>query len=92
VSSRTCPDWPELMEIAPELQFKHYSVAELRLPAEVVAQIPDVPLDTLAVCADAEHHVFHAGHTEPSVAAALAGSHWFELREWVARGPGAAAM
>ena len=28
MSSRTCPDWPDLMEIAPELQFKHYTVAE----------------------------------------------------------------
>ncbi len=27
MSSRSCPDWPRLMEIAPELQFKHYTVA-----------------------------------------------------------------
>ena len=32
MSSRTCPDWPRLMEIAPDLQFKHYTVAETRLP------------------------------------------------------------
>ena len=32
MSSRTCPDWPRLMEIAPELQFKHYTVAEAKLP------------------------------------------------------------
>ena len=24
MSYQTCPDWPELMEIAPDLQFKHY--------------------------------------------------------------------
>lgn len=87
MSSRTCPDWPDLMELAPELQFKHYSVAELRLPAEIVAQIPDVPLDSLEICADAEHHVFNAAHTHPDVAGALVGSHWFELREWAERGP-----
>jgi hypothetical protein len=28
VSSRTCPDWPRLMEIAPDLQFMHYTVLE----------------------------------------------------------------
>ena len=88
MSSRTCPDWPDLMEIAPELQFKHYSVAELRLPAEIIAEIPDVPLDSLEVCADVEHHVFNAAHTPPDVAAALPGSHWFELREWAERAPG----
>ena len=32
VSSRTCPDWPKLMEYAPDLQFKHYTVAEAKLP------------------------------------------------------------
>ena len=91
MSSRTCPDWPELMERAPELQFKHFTVAELHLPAEIVSQIPGVPLGTLAICCDPEHHVFYATHTEPAVAAALVGSHWFELGEWVAHGPGAAA-
>ena len=44
MSSRTCPDWPKLMEYAPELQFKHYTVAEARLPAEALMNIPDVPL------------------------------------------------
>ena len=34
MSSRTCPDWPQLMEIAPELQFKHYTVREAQLPAD----------------------------------------------------------
>lgn len=88
MSSRTCPDWPELMEIAPELQFKHYSVHELHLPAEIVAQIRDVPLDTLEICADVDHHVFHAPHTEPSVVAAFAGSYWIELGEWAERNRG----
>ena len=88
MSSRSCPDWPDLMELAPELQFKHYSVAELHLPGEIVAEIPDVPLDSLEVCCDAEHHVFNGSHTEPAVAAALRGSHWYELHEWAERGPG----
>ena len=27
VSTRACPDWPQLMEIAPDLQFRHYTLA-----------------------------------------------------------------
>jgi hypothetical protein len=91
MSTRSCPDWPQLMEIAPELQFKHYTVDELRLPGEIVAQIPNVPLGTLSICCDFEHHVFNLKHTEPEVAAALGGSHWFELDEWAQQGPGQVA-
>ena len=39
MSTRTCPDWPDLMEIAPELQFKHYTVAEAQLPADALMKI-----------------------------------------------------
>ena len=90
MSSRTCPDWPELMEIAPELQFKHYTVAEARLPADVLMHVPQVLLSEVAICCDLERHVFWAEHTEPRVADALRSSHWFEVRDWVAAGrPGA---
>ena len=91
MSSRTCPDWPLLMELAPELQFKHYTVAEAQLPAEVLMQIPDVGLSEISICCDLEHHVFNAAHTDSRVGAALGGSHWFEVREWAERGPGTAA-
>jgi hypothetical protein len=86
VSSRTCPDWPELMEIAPELQFKHYTVAEARLPGDALMHIPEVALSEVAICCDLDRHVFWARHTEPSVAAALRLSHWFEVGDWVAAG------
>ena len=91
MSSRTCPDWPDLMEIAPELQFKHYTVAEAQLPADVLMQVTDVALSDVAICADLDKNVFYATHTDPQVAEALRGSHWFELREWSTRGPGSAA-
>jgi hypothetical protein len=91
MSSRSCPDWPLLMEIAPDLQFMHYTVAEAKLPAEALAELVDVPLQAVAICADLDHHVFNAGHTEPKVAEALRNTHWFELREWATRGPGQAA-
>jgi len=80
-----------LMEVAVELQFMHYTVAEAKLPAETLAGLTDVSLDELAICADLDHNVFYAAHTEPQVAEALRGTHWFELREWATRGPGRAA-
>lgn len=91
MSTRSCPDWPQLMEIAPELQFKHYTVDELHLPSEIVAQIRNVPLGSLAICCDNDHHVFNREHTESDVAGALAGSHWFDLDEWAQQGPGQTA-
>ncbi len=91
MSSRTCPDWPRLMEIAPDLQFKHYTVAEARLPAEALMNLPDVPLGAVAICCDLEHNVFYAGHTDPKVGAALRDTHWYEVSEWATHGPGQAA-
>jgi hypothetical protein len=90
MSSRTCPDWPELMEIAPELQFKHYTVAEARLPADALMRVLEVSLSEVALCCDLGRHVFYVGHTDERVAGALRASHWFEVREWIAAGrPGA---
>ncbi len=89
MSSRTCPDWPLLMEIAPELQFKHYTVAEARLPADALANVPDISLSDVAICCDLDRHVFYAGHTDPNVAAGLRESHWYEVQEWTTTGPGA---
>ena len=86
MSSRSCPDWPDLMELAPELQFKHYTVAETHLPAEVLMQITDVSLSDVAICCDLEHNVFYAAHTDERLAAALGGSHWFEVHDWVDAG------
>jgi hypothetical protein len=78
------------MEIAPELQFKHYTVDELKLPAEVLMQIPEIPLSDIAICCDLDRHVFYAGHTDENVAEALRSSHWFEVQDWIAAGrPGA---
>jgi len=90
VSSRTCPDWPELMELAPELQFKHFTVRELGLPTEVLVAIGEVNQDEVSVCADPDKHVYYAAHTDPRVVEALKVSHWFDLDEWRTSGPGAA--
>lgn len=89
MSYKTCPEWPELMELAPSLQFKHMSVAEAQLPFEVLTNISAVSLNNIEICCDREHHVYNAHHTEPEVAAALAGTHWYEVHEWATSGPGA---
>ena len=91
MSTRSCPDWPELMEVAPDLQFMHYTVAEAQLPVEVLTAISHVSLGDVAICCDLERHVFHAEHTDPEVAEALRQTHWFEVREYAERGPGATA-
>ncbi|MEP6909585.1 MAG: hypothetical protein ABI896_04035 [Actinomycetota bacterium] len=88
MSSRTCPDWPQLTEIAPDLQFKHYTVSEARLPADAFVHLSEVPLETVAICADLDKNVFFAEHTDPRVAEALRDSHWYEVREWTTTGPG----
>jgi len=92
MSSRTCPDWPQLMEIAPELQFKHYTVAEAHLPADALVHVSDLSLSDVAICCDLDRHVFYAAHTDPGVAEALRQTHWYELAEWSTNGPGAASM
>jgi hypothetical protein len=85
VSSRTCPDWPRLMEIAPDLQFMHYTVAEVQLPAEALMKIHGITLDEIAICCDLERHVFNPEHTDERIAAALRETHWFDLREYKTR-------
>jgi hypothetical protein len=87
MSARSCPDWPSLVEVAPDLHFKHYTVAEAQLPGEAVTSIRDIPLEAVAVCADLEHNVFNPTHTDPKVAAALAATYWYDLREWIDRTP-----
>lgn len=89
MTTRTCDDWPELMEIAPDLQFKHFNVEEAKLPSDVLSALPgDVPLAELQICCDLDHNVFNPEHTDPRLCDALRRSHWFDLREWVTTGPG----
>jgi hypothetical protein len=91
VTTRSCPDWPDLLERAPDLLFKHYTVAEAQLPAEALVRLDGVPLGTAEICCDLDKHVFNAEHTDEQVAGALRESHWYDLREWTATGPGTGA-
>ena len=86
MSTRSCPDWPDLMELAPELQFKHYTVAEAQLPADALMLVTDTSLNDVAICADLDKNVFNAAHTDERVAEALRRSHWYEIREWISAG------
>jgi hypothetical protein len=79
------------MELAPDLQFMHYTVAEAQLPVDVLTSITHVSLGDVAICCDLEHHVFYALHTDPEVAEALRSTHWYEVHEYAGRGPGADA-
>jgi hypothetical protein len=87
VSTRTCPDWPTLLEVTPDLHFKHYTIAEARLPAEALVNLPDIPLEAIAICADLEHNVFNPAHTDPRIAEALRDTYWYDLGEWASRAP-----
>lgn len=76
-----------LLDLAPDLHFKHFTVAEAHLPADALAHLRDVPLEAVAICADLDHHVFNPEHTDSKVAEALRDTHWFDLREWRREGP-----
>jgi hypothetical protein len=91
MSYRTCPDWPALMELAPDLQFKHMTVAEAQLPVDILTRVSHVSLGDVEICCDVEHHVFNAAHTDQEVTAVLRSTHthWFEVNEWITSGPGA---
>ena len=91
MSARTCPEWPQLMEVAPDLQFKHYSVAEAHLPGDALTRLSEGLLDELTICCDLDHHVFFAQHTDEAVGEALRSTHWYELAEWTTSGPGTAS-
>ena len=74
------------MEIAPELQFKHYTLREAQLPADALVQHRGGrPRQRRDLLRPRPSHVFYAEHTDPAVAAALRASHWFDLREWIER-------
>jgi hypothetical protein len=69
------------MEVAPDLQFMHYTVGEVQLPPDAFVQIAGVSRDTVAICCDLESHVYNPEHTDPQVVAALRGTHWIALSE-----------
>jgi hypothetical protein len=80
VSTRACPDWPQLMEIS-DLQFRHYTLREVQLPTDAFVRLGGVDLDTVAICCDLEAHVYNPAHTDQAVVVALAGTYWSDVNE-----------
>ena len=85
MSTRSCPDWPTPLEIAPDLHFKHYTLGEAHLPAEVLD--PGRAARGGRHLADLDHNVFNPSHTDAKVAAALQDTYWYDLNEWARRSP-----
>jgi len=81
MSTRTCPDWPRLMEVAPELQFRHHTLGEVQLPHEAFVRIEGIGIDEVVVCCDVDAHVYNPEHTDPRIVDALRGTHWIDVRE-----------
>ena len=81
MSYRACPDWPQLMEIAPDLQFRHYTLREVQLPADAIVRLGGIDRDAVAICCDVEAHVYNPAHTEPAIVEALRGTYWTDVRE-----------
>ncbi len=79
MATRSCPDWPQLLDRAPDLHFKHYTADELQLPHDVVVALGAVRLSEIEVCADADRNVFNPAHTDPRLAEALLASFWASL-------------
>lgn len=80
-TTRACPDWPALMEIAPDLQFRHFTLAEAQLPVDAFVQLEGVDANTAEICCDRDAHVFNPVHTDPRIVAALKGTHWIDVSE-----------
>lgn len=89
MSSRTCPDWPLLMELAPQLQFRHHTLGEVQLPHDASVKIEGISFDQVAVCCDLDAHIFNHEHTDPRVVEALRGTHWIDVRELASPPPAA---
>ena len=77
------------MEIAPDLQFRHYTLGEAHLPVDAFVQLAGIGADEVVLCCDLDSHVFNPTHTDPRVVEALKGTHWIDVREL--RGGGEAA-
>jgi hypothetical protein len=69
------------MELAPQLQFRHYTLGEVSIPVDAFVQLEGLSSDTVAVCCDLDAHVFNPEHTDPRIVDALKGTHWIDLHE-----------
>jgi hypothetical protein len=73
------------MEVAPDLHFRHYTIAEAQLPVDAFVQLDGMSPDEVSICADLDSHVFNPAHTDPRIVDALRGTHWIDVRELTSR-------
>ena len=64
-----------------QVQFRHYTLAEVRLPVDAFVQLEGFDPNAVSVCADLDQHVFNPDHTDPRIVEALRGTHWISVRE-----------
>lgn len=69
------------MEIAPDLQFRHYTIGEIQIPVDAFVQLEGLSADEVAVCCDLDSHVFNPEHTDTRVVEALRGTHWIDVHD-----------
>jgi hypothetical protein len=84
-ATRSCPDWPAFLETAPDLHFKHYTIAEAELPGEALTRVADLPRFETILCADLDHNVFNPAHTDERLGAALKDTYWYDVDDWNAQ-------
>ena len=90
MSYKTCPDWPELMELAPDLQFKHITVADAQLPFDVLSR-SRTSRSARSRSAATSTITSSTRPTPIRGRGGARGTHWFEVHEWATSGPGASS-
>ena len=87
MATRSCPDWPELLDRAPDLHFKHYTADELQLGHDIVVALGAVRLTEIEICADTQRNVYYADHTNQAgrrlVRQLLAGAGQLDGAIWI---------
>ena len=74
------PRLARLMELAPELQFKHYTLAEAKLPGEGCRRHRTFARTRRDLLRPRAPRLLRRAH-RPGVAAALRATHWYEVHE-----------
>ena len=72
MSYKTCPDWPALMEIAPDLQFKHMTVRTRSCRSRRRQRSRTCRSPSVEICCDSSSTSSTPRTRDPEVAAALA--------------------
>ena len=82
VSARACPDWPSLMEVAPDLQFRHYTLAEAHLPVDAFVQLEGIAgRRDRSLLRSRRARLQSGAHRSRASPKRCKGTHWIDVRE-----------